>query len=95
MAGGVGSVGHRHGNHKRARTKVAFHYENSTHEFLFEVICVDEGVLGGEEDGGDELGVGEGGDLVVVLEGVLPRHHRVDPAGVHPLRLRAPPAPGG
>ena len=55
---------------------------------------MDEGVLGGEEDGGDDLGVGEGGDLEVVLEGVLPCQHRVDPAGVHPLGLRAPPAPG-
>ena len=54
---------------------------------------MDESILGAEEDAGDDLLVGEGGDRQVVGEGVLLHEGGVDPAGVHPLGLGAPAAP--
>ena len=53
---------------------------------------MDERILGAEEDGGDDLLVGEGGDGQVVGEGVLLHEGGVDPAGVDPLGLGAPAA---
>ena len=54
---------------------------------------MDEGVLGAEEDAGDDLLVGEGGDGHVVGEGVLLHEGRVDSAGVDPLGFGAPAGP--
>lgn len=54
---------------------------------------MDERILGAEEDGGDDLLVGEWGDRQVVGEGVLLHEGGVDPAGVDPLGLGAPAAP--
>ena len=53
---------------------------------------MDESILGAEEDGGDDLLVGEWGDRQVVGEGVLLHEGGVDPAGVDPLGLGAPAA---
>jgi len=62
------------------------------YKFLFEVVGMDESILGAEEDGGDDLLVGEWGDRQVVGEGVLLHEGGVDPAGVDPLGLGAPAA---
>jgi len=66
--------------------------EGPPHKFLLEVIRVDEGILGAEEDVLDELVVAERRD-VVVEEGVVLHEPRVDPARVHPLGLRHSAAP--
>ena len=54
---------------------------------------MDKGILGAEEDAGDDLLVGQGGDGHVVGEGVLLHEGRVDPTGVDPLGLGAPAGP--
>ena len=54
---------------------------------------MDERVLGGEEDAGDNLLVGEGGDGHVVGEGMLLDKGGVDPARVDPLGLGTPATP--
>ena len=53
---------------------------------------MEEGVLGGQYDVLQELGVREGGDLVVDGEVVVLRPHRRDAARVHPLGLGLPTA---
>ena len=50
---------------------------------------MDKGVLGRQQDGGDDLLVGQRGHLVG--EGVLLDEGGVDPTRVDPLGLRAPP----
>ena len=54
---------------------------------------MDESILGAEEDAGDDLLVGEGGDGHMVGEGVLLHEGGVDPTGVDPLGLGAPATP--
>ena len=88
MAVGGQTVGHYICNHI---FNIFFSKKLSTHKFLFEVVGVDKSILGAEEDAGDNLLVGEGGDCHVV--GVLLHEGGVDPAGVDPLGLGAPATP--
>ena len=62
-----------------------------TYEFFFEVVRVDEGILGAEEDVLDELLVGEGRHVVVGEDGVILDEGGVDPTRVDPLGLRPSP----
>ena len=62
-------------------------YSDSTYKFLFEVIWVNQRILGAEQDVLYELLVWQGGHLVEGVRGVMLHEHGVNAARVHPLGL--------
>ena len=72
------------------RSKLNGNTKRCTYVFLLEVVGVDEGVLGAEQDAGDEFLVGQRVDLVVVGERVVLGHCGVYPTRIYPLGFGSP-----